>query len=360
MSRSIRRIGQSDARPLSEVRRPSTPVIEALRYGITAPSPHNSQPWRIELASDTEARLYFDPSRHLPDADPPGRQGHIAHGTLIEVTAIAATDLGYRCEAEILPHGEMTIPEFGTKPTAILHLIPEAGLAVDPLFSQILSRRSSRLPHQGPPITDQERNRIEAQAPASDLEVGWVSADRFARVLDIVGKAMAIEVNDYAVWDETLRWFRFSDRDIREKGDGLNLDTSGMSGLQLTLAHLFTRPGTWHKSFNRGPYVNGFVATVSTTRALLTLTTPRNTMRDWISTGRSYVRAELAANQLGLRFQPVSQVLQEYRQMDEQRAEMDKLMGLAPPARLQMLVRVGRTAQPSLSPRRNLDLIVQG
>jgi hypothetical protein len=58
------------------------PIIDALRYGITAPSAHNTQPWRIELISDTEARLFMDRERLLPATDPPGRQVHISHGTL--------------------------------------------------------------------------------------------------------------------------------------------------------------------------------------------------------------------------------------------------------------------------------------
>jgi hypothetical protein len=59
---------------------------------------------------------------------------------------------------------------------------------------------------------------------------------------------------------------------------------------------------------------------------------------------------QLAADEIGLRYQPVSQVLQEYPQMDELRREVEELMGVAEPAKLQMLVRVGRTAQPGLSP----------
>jgi len=110
MRRSIFRIGQAGDRPLSPLPPDSPPVVQALRYGITAPSAHNTQPWRIDQVSDTEARLYFDPARRLPATDPPGRQVHISHGTLIEMTAIAATSLGYRTEAELLPDGEMTTP----------------------------------------------------------------------------------------------------------------------------------------------------------------------------------------------------------------------------------------------------------
>src|SRR5262245_14274196 len=358
-SDSIFRIGRVGDRSPSPPQPDSPPILEALRYGVTAPSSHNTQPWRIELTSRTEARLYFDPERALPAADPPGRQGHISHGTLIEMTAIAATSLGYRTEVELLPNGEMSLPEFGSKPTAILRLLADTDQAVDPLFSQILSRRSSRLAHQGPPLTDEERSRIQTQARFTGVEVGWVPQDLLVTVLDIAARAMTIEVNDRVLFDEYLQWFRFSDREITKEGDGLTLDTSGLSGLSLTLGRVFTKPRTWHKSYNRRPYLKGFVDSVRTTRALLTLTTGTNTMRDWITAGRSYVRAQLTADELGLRFQPISQALQEYPQMDQLRTELANLMGIGAPAKLQMLVRVGRTHQPALSPRRVLSSMIQ-
>jgi hypothetical protein len=250
-STSIYRLGQAGDRPLSELPPGSTPMIEALRFGITAPSPHNTQPWRIELVSATEVRLFFDPQPPAPETDPPGLQGHIGHGTLIEMTAIAATSLGYHLEAQILPEGEMMVPEFGARPTAVLRLAPAPGQPVDPLFAQVLSRRSIRLPHQGLPVTDEERAAITQQAQFSGVEVGWVPQDKLARVLDIAAQAMAIEVNDRLLFDETLRWFRFSDREIAEKGDGLHLDTSGMHGPPLQLGRRFTTPRTWHTSANR-------------------------------------------------------------------------------------------------------------
>ena len=359
MSGSIFRIGQAGDRPLSPLPPGSPPIVQALRYGISAPSAHNTQPWRIELVSDTEARVYFDPARRLPVTDPPGRQVHISHGTLIEMTAIAATSLGYRTEAELLPGGEMTIPDFGTKPTAVIRLVADPAVAVDPLFAQILTRRTSRLAHQGPPLTDSEREQIAAQAQVPGVAAGWVPQDQLAAVLDTAARAMAIEVNDHDLYDETRQWFRFSDREIAQKGDGLHFDTSGMSGLSLQLARWFTRPRNWDKSYNRGPYLKGFVDSVKSTRAMLTLTTPANTMHEWITTGRAYMRAQLAADRLGLRFQPTSQVLQEYPQMDELRVQTEHLMGVDPPAKIQMLVRVGRTRQPGLSPRRDLSSIIQ-
>jgi hypothetical protein len=45
--------------------------------------------------------------------------------------------------------------------------------------------------------------------------------------------------------------------------------------------------------------------------------------------------------------------------MDPLRARMDALVNVTPPAKLQMLVRVGHTQPPALSPRRDLQNIVQ-
>ena len=359
MSTSIYRIGDPRPRPLSDSRPDDPPIVAALRYGVTAPSAHNTQPWRIVIVSDVDAHLFFDPARMLPETDPLGRQVHIRHGTLIEMTASAATSLGYRSEVTILPDGEMSIPEFGTRPTATIRLVTEPGLEPDPLFSQILDRRSSRLAHLGPQLTDQERADIKHDAHISGVEVGWIPAEQRAPVLDIAIRAMTVEVEDYDLYDETRIWFRFSERAIAEKRDGFHADTSGLSGLALALGRRFLNDGNWHKAYNRAPYLKGFRQQVNATTDLLTLTTETNTMRDWITTGRAYVRAQLSAGSLGLRFQPMSQVLQEFPQMDQLRTEMEQLVGVAPPAKLQMLVRVGRTKQPALSPRRDLRELIQ-
>jgi hypothetical protein len=359
MTTSVYRLGAVGDRLLSAVSPDSPPIVQALRYGITAPNAHNTQPWRIEVLSDTEAQVYFDPDRLLPATDPPGRQVHISHGTLLEMTAIAATHLGYRAEIELLPKGEMTLAEYGTKPTAYLSLIADPQVNEDPLFSQVLLRRSSRLPHTPQSITDDERAAITSAATRPGVEPGWIPAQRMAEAIELVIQGMAIEVRGYGTFEETNQWWRFSDAEIATKGDGLNANTAGVTGLTLLALRTITRPGNWHMWFNRAGYLSAFAKAARSTQALFTLVTPANTMADWITTGRSYVRAQLTAGGYNLRFHPVSQTLQEFPQMDPLRARMDALVNVTPPAKLQMLVRVGHTQPPALSPRRDLQNIVQ-
>jgi hypothetical protein len=359
MNESIYTVFTTPDRPLSAIEADASPIIKALRFGITAPSAHNTQPWTIEIRSDTEASLYFDPARSLPFTDPPGRQVHISHGTLLEMTAIAATSFGYRAEFDILPDGEMSFDEFGTKPTAHIRLVPTPDIEVDPLFDRILHRRNSRNNHEGPRVADAEFQKIFEQSNREGVDAGKIREDRFEQALEIIKQAMAIEVNDRQLYGETLTWFRFSKQEIADKGDGLNLFTVGLRGLMLQLARLVVTPSAFHSSMNRKSVLKSFDKAADSTRGLLTLVTPTNTMADWINTGRAYVRAQLEADALGLRLHPVSQSLQEFPQMNELRAQMSELVGVKPPAKLQMLVRVGRSHPPALSPRRELGNIVQ-
>jgi len=359
MTALVYRLGAAGDRPLSAVPPDSPPIVQALRYGITAPSAHNTQPWRIEVVSDTEAQVFFDPHRLLPMTDPRGRQVHISHGTLVEMTAIAATHLGHRAEIELLPDGEMTLAEYGTKPTASVSLVADSQISEDPLFSQLLVRRSSRLSHTPQSITDDERVAIRTAASRPGVTSGWIPAQRMADAIDLVVQGMAVEVRDHGTYEESNQWFRFSDAEIAEKGDGLNANTAGVTGLGLFALRTLTRRGNWHSWVNRASYLNAFAKTARSTQALLTLVTPTNTMADWITTGRSYVRAQLTAGGYDLRFHPVSQTLQEFEQMDRLRVRMEELGNVTSPAKLQMLVRVGHTQPPALSPRRDLRSIVQ-
>ena len=359
MTRSVYRLGAVGDRALSAMPPDGPPIVQALRYGITAPSAHNTQPWRIEVVSDTQAQVYFDPNRLLPVTDPPGRQVHISHGTLLEMTAIAATHLGYRAEIELLPEGEMTLADYGTKPTAHVSLFADSQVKEDPLFSQVRLRRSSRLPHTPQPVIDHERAAIAAAANRPGVEPGWIPGERKAEALELAIDGMALEVNGHDTYEETNLWFRFTDAEIAAKGDGLNANTTGMSGLSLLALRTITRPGNWHAWFNRSAFLNAFAKATRSTQALFSLVTPTNTMADWITTGRSYMRAQLTAGAHDLRFQPISQTLQEFPQMDRLREQMNAVVGVNPPAKLQMLVRVGHTQRPALAPRRDLQNIVQ-
>jgi len=331
------------------------PIITALRWGITAPNAHNTQPWRFELVSETEAKLYTDTERLLPWTDPPARQVHMSHGTLLEMVALAAPSFGYAADIVLQPEGDVTKEFFGTRPTATIRLANANALTLDPLFAAATRRRTSRLAHHGAmPDTSAFAAVLNAAKGAHHAEV---VTDDLAPWKSILKRAMAVEVADQNTYGETLTWFRFSEDEVRAKGDGINLQSAGANSLA---ARIFLNAGNFQSEANQGRFLSSFGEVIDSTQALLVLSSSDNTMHDWLTTGRAYLRAQLAATQQGLGMHPVSQVLQEFPQMAPLRDEFASLYPVKAPGRVQMLVRLGRTEEAAISPRRPLsDMLIR-
>lgn len=218
---------------------------------------------------------------------------------------------------------------------------------------------------------DQERARARSTNEGPQLgcregDAGWgkVAANQRASgvfrsglgpLKAIARRAMALEVEDARLYSETRKWVRFSAEEVRSHGDGLNLETTGADSLA---ARIFLNAENFQSESNRQRFLENFYAAINTTQAFFALNTPTNTMHDWVATGRSYVRAQLAAALAGLSMHPVSQSQQELPQMQRIGRELAALTGVAPPGKLQMLVRLGRTESPARSPRRPLSAML--
>jgi len=73
-----------------------------------------------------------------------------------------------------------------------------------------------------------------------------------------------------------------------------------------------------------------------------------------------YVRLHLAATRLGLSLQPMSQLLEEYPEMEAQRRALYEALGFeARSATLQMLARVGYGERVPPAPRRELASLLR-
>ena len=70
------------------------------------------------------------------------------------------------------------------------------------------------------------------------------------------------------------------------------------------------------------------------------------------------MRLQLAATALGVALQPHSQTLQEYPEMADLRAAMQRQTGTPDGATLQMFFRLGYAGDPGPSPRRALSSFV--
>ncbi|MDZ7722892.1 MAG: hypothetical protein U5R06_08805 [candidate division KSB1 bacterium] len=77
-------------------------MMHILNYGALAPSGHNTQPWLVEIISDSELIVQSDQSRWLPQVDPDNRETFLSLSAFAESIRLAARSSGLHAEVELI------------------------------------------------------------------------------------------------------------------------------------------------------------------------------------------------------------------------------------------------------------------
>ena len=139
----------------------------ALSWALLAPSPHNSQPWLVELAGNDGIRIRLDPSRLFPAVDPDARQMLIGLGAFLELIALAAGVQGSVAEVALLADEDSE--------ASLASVRLGSGGAPDPLFVALPHRRSTKLAYDlEKPITPMHAQALAAAAGAG-VRIGFAT-----------------------------------------------------------------------------------------------------------------------------------------------------------------------------------------
>lgn len=325
------------------------PRLRALAYAVLAPNPHNRQPWLFDLEGEEGLAVYCELERRLPETDPEDRQITIGFGCLLELLDLAAAEDGYALEISPFPEGAPE-PRLDRRPIARVRWRRDQARAKDPLFRQVLARRSNKEPFDRTrpvPVAVLERLR---QAARFSGRVG-VSAEaaRVEALRDLTWRAHEVEVRTPRTLMESVRLMRIGKAEIEANPDGI--DIGGAFPEALKLAGVLTRetiadPGS--EAFAQGLALYDEI--IHSAMAHLWITTPGNGRRAQLETGRDWLRINLAATAEGLGLHPLSQALQEYPEMTALFAEVHGLLD-AGGGRVQMLARLGYGPEVPPSPR---------
>lgn len=227
-----------------------------LETAIHAPSPHNVQPWRVRIVSETQADLLIEKRRTLPKEDHTGSFIILTMGLFIEALTILAANrslaLSYelyqepsqftpehiaKAKDELLPFAKLTIAGAGSKRMSATRT-PDAGAPFDE--SSFLTRRTSRISLLPKPVPDKDGKALE------DVACDWgqrysqlTSPELIEQILDHNIDALFHDLNAPDYHDEIVEWFRFTDRQSRRERDGLDYRCMNSSRISFWLAARF-------------------------------------------------------------------------------------------------------------------------
>lgn len=337
------------------------PIMQAIAIGLNAPNAHNTQAWKFKIVNDKEALLYIDTTRLLPATDPPRRQIHISAGCLLETIDIGCTGIGYKTEITLFPNGNYTFAAIGNQPVASIRLIQSDSIAKHPHWDYIFKRRTSRMVYTGAMVTQQEFDQIAKATSTENSQLLFIHDNPAMQpYTDLFSKAMKTEFNTLAANEETRKNFRFSDTEAAEKRDGLTFDANGFIGMQKLLARTFTKNTmeNWNKPTIIEKGFSHFEKGLRSSKGYVFWVTKENNYRDHVLTGRDFYRFCLALTANNMYMHPLNQAIQEYKEMDTIREELNKMMAVKGNEKIQMIVRIGHGEVPYESFRRHVkDMI---
>ncbi|MDW6004075.1 Acg family FMN-binding oxidoreductase [Vibrio mangrovi] len=333
-----------------------------LGYAMLCPNPHNKQPWKVAFIGKNVIRLYVDEERLLPQTDPVYRQIHIGQGTFIETLVIAASQFGIWAEVVYFPLGEYDNQSLEALPVADITLIPDTHIQPDKLFSQLLTRQSTKTPYSDESFDTALLAEVldVVQEEQFGLNMIHREQDR-AAMRNYLTQAMEIEESDHRRSLETIAMFRFNDQELAEYRDGFGLEQNGIVGVKRKLAETFfisrEKAETDPEAFGRES-VQQVRKIVANTPYYVLLSSHDNQRTTQLRIGRVYQRINLLVNSLGLAMHPMSQILQEYDDMLTLQDEFKQHFGISHSDTVQMLFRLGKAEATPLTPRREIGAII--
>ncbi len=329
------------------------PRKRALSYAILAPNPHNRQPWLVDLSQQDRIVLHVDTDKMLPHTDPYNRQITVGLGGFLELLRMAAAEDGYETSVESFPEG-VNPEKLDARPIAIISFKQNSQIEKDPLFAQVLERRSLKEPYDMSRLVPQS-----AMARLGELEqagVAMASTNELQlvdKIRTLTHNGLAVEIETPRTYKESVDLFRIGKAEINANPDGI--DFSGAFYESLAFAGLFNREvalDTNSSSYLEG--INSLMASADTGVAYIWLTTDTNSRVDQLNAGRDWLRINLATTELGIAVHPMSQCLQEYSEMDAHFLAMQQLLQVEGKT-IQMLGRMGYAAPVPRSPRWSID-----
>jgi nitroreductase len=309
-------------------------ITDLLAAAVTAPSMHNTQPWRFRVRRYSQViELRADPSRALPYSDPVGRAVHIACGAALFNLRLAAAVAGREAVVKLLPDPLQPVLLASVR-LAGLYRALEAELE---LHAAIARRHTNRLPFSDRPVPPGVLAELVEAARVEGAILHVLDHDETVRVLGLVRDSERDQLADPDYRAELARWA------------GGARDQDGIPDSALG-PRAFDGP-TPVRDFTPGRPRPGGYAWFEKTPQLAVLSVHVGDRANWLRAGQALQRVLLTATARGIATSPLTQPLETADAWQVR----DPRSGHEQP---QMILRIGYGLPVASTPRRPVSQVL--
>jgi hypothetical protein len=321
------------------------PVEKIIYYASLSGNSHNTQPWYVEIESDSVIYLYADFSRKLHIVDPDARGLFISLGAFIENLNLAAGSLGYNTDIR-------TTANFKSDSSAAIIRISRATESGYGL-SKIENRRTLRTPFKNDEIKKEHLDKL----------IYGSSNIHFYRASSIEGKFIAEQTlaaytqqsKDEQAKQEQSNWMRYSNAQEKKYRDGLTTSGMGITGFGGFFVRNFYKPEDSMKDSFIEAGIEKAKEQVENCGGWIVITQNEDTPEKWMNTGRLYQGMNLSCRDMMIGMHPMNQMIEE--------VEFEKIANekLGLPGVVQFVARIGYVDSypPANSVRRPVTDIIR-
>jgi len=323
----------------------SNPLEQIIYYASLAGNSHNTQPWYVEVVSDSLLYLKADFSRKLHIVDPDARGLFISLGAFIKNFELAAGSLGYKAEVEI------TAKHKSDNDVATIRLNKSQKSSYD--LSKIEDRRTLRTPFHKYEISQEHLSKLIS----NNREVIYFSSssEEGKYIAEQTLAAYTQQAQDDQAKQELANWMRLSNSDVEKYRDGLTTSGMGITGFSGFFVRNFYKP---EDSMKDSFIKTGIEKTKEQTEncgGWILIVQNEDSPETWIKTGKLYQQMNLACRDMNIGFHPMNQMI------EEENFEKNVNERLSLPGAIQFVARIGYVDKypPANSVRRPVKEIIK-
>jgi hypothetical protein len=283
-------------------------ILEDARW---YPSPHNSQPIKAKIISNTKAEFFYDKEKGLPAESYGIPFGFVCMGVFLEGLRVVAAAEGYALNTQL----ELTDMNFTVSEKnhlfARVELIKQSDVDIRKAQQELRNfrtRQTSRMPYNNQIV---EAAKVE-QATNIARDFGYdfhTTSDKelVKKVIAVNQETLFDDLQRDPVYFELMEWLRFSKKEAQQKSDGLSAETMLMPGRILHFA--MRHRGLWELPVVGSLFKWMYLRTMSGVRQLGWLVGPFERLDDFVNAGKCFMRIWLYFTEVNIHLHPYGTVI---------------------------------------------------